>query len=105
MRARSGTGSPAIGPTASATCRSATRTDSSWGPSGSSRCSLRRTTFVPGVVYLADAVGTQTEALVIRGLSIGVGIREVAIRELVTGILAGVILGGLFLPIGLLIWG
>ena len=30
---------------------------------------------------------------------------KVAIRELVTGILAGVILGGLFLPIGLLIWG
>ena len=26
--------------------------------------------FVPGVVYLADAVGTQTEALVIRGLSV-----------------------------------
>ncbi len=51
------------------------------------------TLFVPGVVYLADAVGTQTEALVIRGLSIGVGIREVAIRELVTGILAGAILG------------
>jgi magnesium transporter len=69
------------------------------------RSNLTLALFVPGVVYLADAVGTQTEALVIRGLSIGVGIREVAFRELVTGILAGVILGGLFLPIGLLIWG
>lgn len=69
------------------------------------RSNLTLALFVPGVVYLADAVGTQTEALVIRGLSVGVGIREVAIRELVTGILAGVILGGLFLPIGLLIWG
>lgn len=69
------------------------------------RSNLTLALFVPGVVYLADAVGTQTEALVIRGLSIGVGIREIAIRELVTGILAGVILGGLFLPIGLLIWG
>jgi magnesium transporter len=69
------------------------------------RANLTLALFVPGVVYLADAVGTQTEALIIRGLSIGVGIREVAIRELVTGILAGVILGGLFLPIGLLIWG
>jgi magnesium transporter len=29
--------------------------------------------FIPGIVYLADAVGTQTEALVIRGLSVGVG--------------------------------
>jgi magnesium transporter len=68
------------------------------------RSNLTLALFVPGVVYLADAVGTQTEALVIRGLSIGVGIREVATRELLTGVLAGVILGGLFLPIGLLIW-
>ena len=30
--------------------------------------------FIPGIVYLADAVGTQTEALVIRGLSVGVSI-------------------------------
>ena len=28
--------------------------------------------FVPAVVYMADAVGTQTEALLIRGLSVGV---------------------------------
>ena len=34
--------------------------------------------FVPGVVYMADAVGTQTEAIIIRGLSVGVGIRMVA---------------------------
>jgi magnesium transporter len=33
--------------------------------------------FVPGVVYMADAVGTQTEALVIRGLSVGVSIRAI----------------------------
>jgi len=37
--------------------------------------------FVPGIVYLADAVGTQTEALAIRGLSVGVGIRRVAARD------------------------
>lgn len=61
--------------------------------------------FVPGVVYLADAVGTQTEALVIRGLSLGIRIRDVVVRELVTGVLAGVLLGLLFFPIGLLIWG
>jgi magnesium transporter len=69
------------------------------------RSNLTLALFVPGVVYLADAVGTQTEALVIRGLAIGVGIREVAIRELVTGLLAGILLGGLFFPMGLLIWG
>lgn len=69
------------------------------------RSNLTLALFVPGVVYLADAVGTQTEALVIRGLAIGVRIREVAIRELATGILAGVVLGVLFVPLGLAIWG
>lgn len=61
--------------------------------------------FVPGIVYLADAVGTQTETLVVRGLAIGVPIRDIVVREIVTGVLAGGILGGLFLPIGWLIWG
>jgi magnesium transporter len=75
------------------------------GFEGRLRSNLTLALFVPGVVYLADAVGTQTEALVIRGLAIGVGIREVAIRELATGVLAGLVLGGLFFPIGLLLWG
>ena len=61
--------------------------------------------FVPGIVYLADAVGTQTEALVIRGLSIGVPIREIVWRELATGVLAGVVVASLFVPVGLLVWG
>ncbi|HMT48696.1 magnesium transporter [Dietzia sp. UBA5065] len=59
--------------------------------------------FVPGVVYLADAIGTQTEALVIRGLAVGVGIRRVAVREIVTGVLLGTILGTVaFLLVGVL---
>lgn len=37
--------------------------------------------FIPGIVYMADAVGTQTETLVVRGLSVGVSIREVVRRE------------------------
>ena len=37
--------------------------------------------FVPGIVYLADAVGTQTETLAIRGLSVGVGIRRIIGRK------------------------
>lgn len=49
--------------------------------------------FVPGVVYLADAVGTQTEALVIRGLAVGVSIRRIALREVFTGLILGIILG------------
>jgi len=30
--------------------------------------------FVPGIVYLADAVGTQTETVVVRGLAIGLAV-------------------------------
>jgi magnesium transporter len=61
--------------------------------------------FIPGVVYLADAVGTQTEALVIRSLSVGVRLRQIVGRELVTGLAAGLILALVFLPVGLAIWG
>jgi magnesium transporter len=61
--------------------------------------------FVPGVVYMADAVGTQTEALLIRGLAAGVRVRDVAVRELVTGLALGVIVGAAFLPFAWLAWG
>ena len=61
--------------------------------------------FVPGVVYIADAIGTQTEALVIRGLSVGVGIGRIAVREVLTGVLLGAALAGLAFPVILLIWG
>jgi magnesium transporter len=61
--------------------------------------------FVPGVVYIADAVGTQTEALVIRGLSVGVGVRRIAFRELITGVLVGLVLAVLVLPAVLAGWG
>lgn len=54
--------------------------------------------FVPGIVYLADAVGTQTETLAIRGLSVGVGIRSIAGREALTGAAVGVLLGVVILP-------
>ena len=38
--------------------------------------------FIPAVVYMADAVGTQTEAPVIRGISVGVSGRDIVVREL-----------------------
>jgi magnesium transporter len=57
--------------------------------------------FLPAIVYMADAVGTQTETLVIRGLSVNVSIRSVIARELLTGALVGVTLGILFLPFAL----
>ncbi len=48
--------------------------------------------FLPGIVYLAAAVGNQTQTLAVRGLSVGVGIRSVAVREAVTGLLVGALL-------------
>ena len=61
--------------------------------------------FVPGVVYMADAVGTQTEALIIRGLSVGVSVRRVVVRELATGLVIGLVVSGAFLPVALALWG
>lgn len=60
--------------------------------------------FMPGIVYLADAVGTQTEALVIRGLSVGVPISGLLRREILTGLAIGIALAVAFFPIGLWRW-
>jgi magnesium transporter len=59
--------------------------------------------FVPGIVYLADAIGTQSEAIAVRGLSLTrAGIGHLLAGELRTGMLLGAILGLLsFLPIWL----
>jgi len=61
--------------------------------------------FVPAVVYMADAVGTQTETLLIRGMSAGIDMRTVIRRELVTGALIGAIIGLSFFPFALIGWG
>jgi magnesium transporter len=58
--------------------------------------------FLPGIVYMADAVGTQTETLVIRGLSVGVSLRRVVRREVATGLLVGGALAVTFFPFTLL---
>ncbi|WP_440106352.1 magnesium transporter [Streptosporangium sp. H16] len=58
--------------------------------------------FLPGVVYMADAVGTQTEAIVVRGLSVGVSIRRLARGESVTGLIIGAVMALAFLPFALL---
>jgi magnesium transporter len=57
--------------------------------------------FVPGLVYLADAIGTQSEAIAVRGLSLSrAGIGHLMFRELRTGMLIGAALGSLaFVPI------
>ncbi len=61
--------------------------------------------FLPAVVYMADAVGTQTETVMIRAFSAGVRARDVLGRELLTGVIAGTIVGVAFLPFALLVWG
>ena len=61
--------------------------------------------FIPAVVYMADAVGTQTEAVVIRGISVGVPARQIAFRELTTGLVIGLLLGAAFFPFAYVVWG
>ncbi len=66
---------------------------------------LLLTFFLPGVVYLADAVGTQTEAILIRGLSAGIDLRKTVRRELASGAVIGLIVGAAFLPLAAIGWG
>lgn len=62
--------------------------------------------FVPGIVYLADAVGTQTEALAVRGLShVHQPLRILVARELGTGLLLGLLLGAICWPAIAVGWG
>ena len=61
--------------------------------------------FVPAVVYMADAVGTQTETLLIRGMSANINMRAVVRREMITGILIGVLVGAAFYPFAVIGWG
>ena len=50
--------------------------------------------FIPALVYLADAVGTQSEAIAVRGLSLARGgIGHLLAGELRTGMLIGLALG------------
>jgi magnesium transporter len=57
--------------------------------------------FVPAIVYLADAIGTQSEAVAVRGLSLTrAGVRHLLGGELRTGMAIGATLGlTSFLPV------
>jgi magnesium transporter len=61
--------------------------------------------FVPGLVYMADAVGTQTETVLIRAMAAGVSARTVLARELVTGLVVGIVIGAVFVAFALVGWG
>jgi len=61
--------------------------------------------FVPAIVYMADAVGTQTETLLIRALAVGVAPRTIVVRELVTGAVIGLAVGAAFFAFAAIGWG
>ena len=62
--------------------------------------------FVPGLVYLADAIGTQTEAIAVRGLSLShAPVGTMIAGELRTGLIIGLTLGALTFPVVWLIFG
>jgi magnesium transporter len=62
--------------------------------------------FIPGIVYLADAIGTQTEAIAVRGLSLSrASLRDLLTGELRTGLLIGTVLGALSFPAVFLAFG
>jgi magnesium transporter len=58
--------------------------------------------FIPGIVYLADAVGTQTETVMVRAISLGIAARRLVGREALTGLAIGSALALLAFP--LLYW-
>ncbi len=61
--------------------------------------------FVPAIVYMAGAVGAQTQTVLIRAFAIGVTTRQILVRELITGVLMGIFIGGTFLGFAVLVWG
>jgi magnesium transporter len=66
--------------------------------------SLLLTMFLPGVIYLADAVGTQTETLVVRGLALGLDFPRMLRKETLTGLGIGLVLASVFFLAARSIW-
>lgn len=61
--------------------------------------------FVPGIVYLADAIGTQSETIAVRGISLSnISLKKILIGEFGVGFLIGLILSIIYLPFALLMF-
>jgi magnesium transporter len=60
--------------------------------------------FIPSIVYLADAVGTQTETLVVRGMSVGVPMARIVRHEIYTGVAVALALAVAAYPLILWRW-
>lgn len=55
--------------------------------------------FLPGIVYLADAIGTQSETIAVRGISLSdISFRKLLLAEVATGLAIGLILALIFFP-------
>lgn len=55
--------------------------------------------FIPGLVYLADAIGTQSEAVAVRGLSLSHSrLGRLVGGEVRTGLIIGLVLGAITIP-------
>jgi magnesium transporter len=65
------------------------------------RVNLMLAFFMPGIVYLADAVGTQTETVIVRGLSLGVPMGRMLPGEILAGLVIGLALASIAGP---LVW-
>lgn len=66
---------------------------------GTLRADLAVAFFIPGIVYLADAIGTQSEAIAVRGLSFSrTPVSQLLRGELKTGLLLGIALALLVFP-------
>lgn len=61
--------------------------------------------FVPAIVYMAGAVGSQTQTVLIRAFAVGVRTREIFWREALTGVMVGILIGAVFFVFAALGWG
>jgi magnesium transporter len=61
--------------------------------------------FIPTIVYLADAVGTQTEVVIVRGLSLNVPMKRMVSREMLAGLGIGLTLAVIAGPLVWWRWG
>lgn len=62
--------------------------------------------FMPALVYLADAIGTQSETIAVRGLSLShMSLRQLFASELRTGLLLGAVLSAVAFPLVLAVFG
>jgi magnesium transporter len=60
--------------------------------------------FIPGVVYMAAAIGTQTQTVLIRGFSVGVPLRRVLKGELLSGLVLSTAVAAAFFPVAAVGW-